>query len=146
MTSHGSGANKGVRQGCISVIHTFLLDLTNLDQATTTLKLLSLAASEKKPVCFKTSALVITPFDDGTQRGLSIGIAENGTTILNGVDVQAAAGTSYAPSGTNAFEMITTDTDIWAKVTATDEDSTEGQVLVNIEVWDVNVQHVYPED
>lgn len=142
MNNHSSAGIVGTRQGSIPVIHSFIVT----GNSALARKLCTIKASEKQPTCYRVTAQVLTPYNDGTATSMNVGrtgVAYN--DILSAVDVQAAAQTTYAGSAANAFEYTEANVDVYVKLSPTDEDATVGRVLINIETWGVNVTHEVTE-
>lgn len=136
MQTHQTGNILGTRLAPVLVRHgfqlTFDLNLTGVD-----LLLATIPASVVVPAGYRLRAVIVTADDSGTSSVLRIGTAAGGTTLLNDVDLKAAAGTNYTT--TNDTLVVTADTQIWARITRVGTAATAGKVIVFLEPFDVNV-------
>jgi hypothetical protein len=138
MQDHASGPTKGhTRQGALDTSHSFSLDIVN-NLTGVDLKLTTIAASLTKPVAVTLEAVIVAADNSGTSSVLRIGTAAGGTTILNDVDLKAAAGVNYVPA--NATLIVTADTDLYARITRVGTAATAGQVVVLARLREVNIK------
>lgn len=137
MQTHGTGKIVGTRQGSYPTIHSIPVDpLLNLTAVPN--KFLTIEATPGQPAAYRVSLLIETAAV-GTTASIIVGVASGGTTILNGSDLKAAAGTEY-PATTDRVPLRTTQANVDLWFTPTLVAITAGRAFLIVEVWELNVK------
>lgn len=138
MQSHSSGCIKGNRLGSNPVRHSWIIPFTTAKLTSgTDVKLCTLPGSTFNPLAYSCRIIVGTANNSGTSAVARIGTASGGTTLINDVDLKAAAGTNYTT--TNVFTYGRVDVDIWVRVTSVGTAATTGEFAILIEPFELNV-------